>query len=140
MEPSRVQKTYESSQLSSAIRSALKRRTARSFAFYTQLAPKRSPNGPLVLEKDALKLGSAREWLRLLACVGASAARHTNEWFRRIWPQFSSTNPTKVHFDLQVRHCIAINSTITRHAAYNDESSVLQNPRFGDASRVTRGH
>ncbi|KAJ5626014.1 hypothetical protein N7510_002323 [Penicillium lagena] len=100
IEPSLVQTTYQSSQLSSSIRSVLKRRTLLSFTSCIQLIPNRSLNEPLVLENDILKLGGARAWLRLLSCVGASAARHTNEWFRRIWPPLPSTNRTKVHFDL----------------------------------------
>lgn len=136
------QTSRESSQLPSAIRPALKRRTRLSFASCTTLAPQRTTNEPPVLEKDVPKTAAARAWLKfswpqyLVSRLAASAVRYTNERYRRIWPQFPSTNRSKVHFDLEVQQCIAINSTITHDAAYNGDSSLLQNPRFYDASRV----
>jgi hypothetical protein len=74
--------------------------------------------------------------------MAASAVRYTREWSRSIWPQFSPTNRSTVHFDLEVRQCIAIDSTITHDAVY-DESSVFQNSlggceSFGGASRPPR--
>lgn len=136
------QTSPESSQLPSAIKPALKQKTPLSFASCTPLAPERPTNEPPVLEKYVLQTAAARALFKFswpqyaLSRLVASALRYTNERYRRILPQFPSTNRSKVHFDLEVQQCIAINPTITHDAAYNGDSSLLQNSRFDDASRV----
>ncbi|KAJ5414897.1 hypothetical protein N7509_000231 [Penicillium cosmopolitanum] len=135
--------SHECSELRSAIRPAPKRRAQLFFAFCTPLGPESPTNGPLVLEKEVLKTGGVWAWSRLpcpqypLSRMAASATRFTREWSRRIWPQFPSKNLAKVHFDLEVRQCIALDSTLTHNTAY-DESSPIRSPLggFDDAFRL----
>ncbi|KAJ6049358.1 uncharacterized protein N7446_007311 [Penicillium canescens] len=142
-----AQISCECSRLRSAIRPALKRTTQLFFASCTQLGPECPTNGPLVLEKDVLKTGGAWARFRLscpqypLSRLAASAVRYTMEWSRSIWPQFPPPNRPTVHFDIEVRQCIAIGSTITHDEAYG-ESSLFQNSvggceSFDDVSRPT---
>jgi hypothetical protein len=137
----------QSSQPPSFTKPVLKqRKTQLFFASCTLEATELPVNRPLGLEKDVLETSGAGVWLRLLCpeCLlshfVASVVRYITEWSRNNWAQFPSKNRTKVQFDMEVRQCIALNSTTTHNATQGDEYSLPNNSPLKDSFHVPGGY
>lgn len=125
---------------SRATKPSLKRGTNASLLSPTPRVATHRGDGPVVAEKNSLQPGGDRAWFihlpRLVLRLVASTVRPgKRSW--RFWSWLPSVNHRKVHFDMEVRQCIAIDSACMHDVFYEEESSSSQNTRFGDDPHIT---
>lgn len=126
-------------QLSRHTKPSLKRWMRALFLPSTLWAAARQHYGP-VTEKDTLQPGGDRAWfIRLprmvFRLVASTVPPSKRSW--HFWSWLPSANHRKVHFDMEVRQCIATDSVCMHGVFYEEGNSPTQDTRFLDVPQIT---